>query len=195
MATLHEKVRLCMPTRLTSCAWLSTSVRLLGPMVATDCTSPQLVLFELTVDTTLKAVIELHASAAERGVEEYVPLRLVLGGVDETFELGASSAPSSLVFTELTRRAGSLLVCLETVAAHERLPRLVAWVAALRDLFSAACHHCGRMLAAVGTNPAHLLPPVVRTVDLEPYHPRCYESCFGLRDVAYDWCTNAQTIK
>jgi hypothetical protein len=113
------------------------------------------------------------------------PLHVAVAGLDGETPLGYIPPSTARVFSELTARAGAMLVRLRVLPTARRLPRLVRWLCAYEDLFSAPCGHCGRMLDSADGTALALVPPTVRCSRGRAYHERCAEMCCG--DVEAAW--------
>eukprot|EP00965_Chrysotila_dentata_P052979 1757349-Pleurochrysis_carterae.AAC.1 len=163
---------------------------------AFDNVETDVLILNVALEGALNAAIQLRAldNKADGGAAAVVPTRIVLGPSEGANTLELSHHPNSHVWTELSFRAGLLLVSLDTLPAADRLPRLLTWLQSYQDLFSAECCYCGRVLASSTSNPAALLPPTIRTVSRAAYHVHCYAAHSGRRDSDAEWCSTS-TLK
>lgn len=140
----------------------------------------------LRIDGVLNAVLAVcfvpTAPAAGSGtfaVGTWQPRRIAIGPSHEPMEHGASQPARTLVFQDLTARAGALLVALDAKPAPTRLASILRWIASYDGLFASACCICGGVFAPHATAAVELLPPTARCARLLPYHAACFTQRFG----------------
>jgi len=136
---------------------------------------------DLRIEGTFHAVIALAPTADGK----WQPKRVAVGGSEDEMTLGSMQPSTTRVFCELTARAGTFLLRLDALPPARRLPRLVRWLCAFEDLFSARCAHCGRVLDTADGTADALVPPTVRCSKLRAFHVRCAELSCG--DVGVGW--------
>jgi len=127
---------------------------------------------ELVLEGVLVALVEMRLpkGLSADSSAEWGPARVVVTGCDDVLKFGIMQPPPSHVFHAITAHAAELILRLGALPCPRRLPCLVRWVCAYQDLFSAPCVNCGRLLQPTSANPAILLPPTLRTLDLQAYH-------------------------